>query len=129
MTDGEPHLLFKASEAPWVGPVTLGESTGNVTDAPTVYRLESGALIMLWSSFTKDGKYCIGQALSESGNVQGPWVQMSEPLNNDDGGHAMLFRDKNGEMKISYHSPNTTGLERLTIKDVVIENNKVKIIE
>ena len=129
MTEGEPHLLFKASEAPWVGPVTLGENTGNVTDAPTVYRLESGALLMLWSSFTKDGKYCIGQALSELGNVQGPWVQMPEPLNNDDGGHAMLFKDKNGNLKISYHSPNTTGLERLTIKDVVIENNKVRIIE
>lgn len=128
-TVGEPHLLFKASEAPWVGPVTLGENTGNVTDAPTVYRLESGALLMLWSSFTKDGKYCIAQALSESGNVQGPWVQMPEPLNDDDGGHAMLFRDKNGILKISYHSPNTTGLERLTIKDVAIENNKVRIIE
>ena len=47
----------------------------------------------------------------------------------DDGGHAMLFKDKNGNLKISYHSPNTTGLERLTIKDVVIENNKVRIIE
>lgn len=44
-------------------------------------------------------------------------------------GTAMLFRDKNGILKISYHSPNTTGLERLTIKDVAIENNKVRIIE
>lgn len=128
-TDDEPCLLFKASEAPWVGPVTLGTSTGNVTDAPTVYRLENGALLMLWSSFTKDGKYCIGQAVSESGDVRGPWVQTPEPLNNDDGGHAMLFIDKEGNRKISYHSPNTTGLETLTIRNVVIENNRVRIIE
>ena len=109
VTDSEPYLLFKASEAPWVGPVTLGENTGNVTDAPTVYRLENGALLMLWSSFTKDGKYCIGQALSESGNVRGPWVQIPEPLND--------------ELSPIYEQPVADGIYNMSA-DLTLKNSK-----
>ena len=50
-TEGDPYLLFKASEAPWVGSITSSGVTGNVTDAPFIYRLDDGKLIMLWSSF------------------------------------------------------------------------------
>lgn len=53
-TEGDPYLLFKASEAPWVGSITSSGVTGNVTDAPFIYRLDDGKLIMLWSSFPKD---------------------------------------------------------------------------
>ena len=49
-TEGDPYLLFKASEAPWVGSITSSGVTGNVTDAPFIYRLDDGKLIMLWSS-------------------------------------------------------------------------------
>ncbi len=106
--EGEPSLLFKASEAPWVGPITSSGVTGKVTDAPFIYRLDDGKLIMLWSSFRKkDGKYAIGQAISESGNVLGPWTQEPETLNSDDGGHAMVFKDLKGRLMISYHAPNS----------------------
>lgn len=71
-TEGDPYLLFKASEAPWVGSITSSGVTGKVTDAPFIYRLDDGKLIMLWSSFRKtDGKYAIGQAVSASGDVLG----------------------------------------------------------
>ena len=48
-TEGDPYLLFKASEAPWVGSITSSGVTGNVTDAPFIHRLDDGKLIMLWS--------------------------------------------------------------------------------
>lgn len=123
-TEGEPHLLFKASEAPWVGAITSGGVTGNVTDAPFIYRLEDGKLIMLWSSFRKkDGRYAIGQAISESGNVLGPWVQESETLNSDDGGHAMVFKDFKGRLMISYHAPNSQ-TEHPVITPIYIKDGK-----
>ncbi len=41
-TEGDPYLLFKASEAPWVGSIASSGVTGNVTDAPFIYRLDDG---------------------------------------------------------------------------------------
>lgn len=122
--EGDPHLLFKASEAPWVGSITSAGVTGSVTDAPFIYRLDDGKLIMLWSSFRKkDGKYAIGQAISESGNVLGPWVQEAETLNNDDGGHAMVFKDFKGRLMISYHAPNSQ-TEHPMIVPIYVKNGK-----
>lgn len=123
-TVGDPKVLFKASEAPWVGDITSGSTTGKVTDAPFIHKLDNGELVMLWSSFRKDGKYAIGQAISKSGSVLGPWTQEAEPLNDDDGGHAMLFNDMKGRLMISYHSPNSN-TERPIIKQVYINNGKV----
>jgi beta-xylosidase len=126
-TVGEPQVLFKASDAPWVGDISSGTTTGKVTDAPFIHKLDNGQLIMLWSSFRKkDGKYAIGQAISKSGNVLGTWTQEAEPLNNDDGGHAMLFNDIKGRLMIAYHSPNSN-TERPIIKQVYINNGKVVI--
>ncbi len=127
-TVGEPKVLFKASEAPWVGDISSANTTGKVTDAPFIYKLDDGQLIMLWSSFNKNGRYCIGQAISKSGDLLGPWIQESEPLNKDDGGHAMLFKDLNGRLMISYHAPNSKS-ETPVIKQVYINNGKVVIPE
>ncbi len=123
-TTGEPVVLFKASSAPWVGDITSGSVTGKVTDAPFIHSLDNGQLIMLWSSFGKNGKYAIGQAISPSGSVSGPWEQVAEPLNNDDGGHAMLFTDLQGRLMISYHAPNSQ-TEKPIIQQVYINNGKV----
>ncbi|HBX46646.1 glycoside hydrolase family 43 protein [Limibacterium fermenti] len=123
-TVGDPKLLFKASAAPWVGPIKSGSVTGNVTDAPFIHKIGDGSLIMLWSSFRKDGKYAIGQAVSKSGSLSGPWEQSSETLNSDDGGHAMLFEDLKGRLMISYHAPNS-GPTRAVMKEVYINNGKI----
>lgn len=119
---GEPIVLFTASTAPW-STTTSGEGkTGYVTDAPVIRKLDNGQLIMTWSSFKKDGnKYCIGQAYSRTGNLLGPWEQDPKPLNNDDGGHAMIFEDLDGNLRISYHSPNS-GNETATIKRISIDD-------
>ncbi len=121
-TIGQPIKCFAASEAQWSGTITSDGKTGYVTDAPFIHTNENGSLVMLWSSFNKKGEYVIGQAISQNGNPAGPWVQSEQPLNKDRGGHAMLFNDLNGKLKISYHSPNS-GPERITIKDVHITND------
>ena len=109
-TLGEPKVLFKASSAPWIA----DKSGTHVTDAPVVNRLPDGTLYMTWSSFS--GKYRIGAAKSPSGKIDGEWVHFPYTLNNDDGGHAMVFKTFSGGTKISYHSPNSKN-ETLTIRD------------
>ena len=76
------------------------------------------------SSFRKtDGKYAIGQAVSASGDVLGPWVQEPETLNSDDGGHAMVFKDLKGRLMISYHAPNSQ-TEHPVITPIYIKDGK-----
>lgn len=123
---GDPVELFTATSAPWVGSLTAYGVTGYVTDAPFVYKTDEGKLIMLWSSFDKNGKYAIGQAYSQSGNILGPWIQDTYPLNNDDGGHAMMFKDLHNKLKITYHAPNSQ-TETLVVRDIFINNGKASL--
>jgi arabinan endo-1,5-alpha-L-arabinosidase len=127
-TIGGPKVLFKASEGPWVGPIGSGDNSGYVTDAPFVYKTKSGEMLMLWSSFAKSGKYAIGVARSATGDLLGPWKQDAETLNEDDGGHAMIFKDFKGRLKISYHAPNSK-VERPVIYDLKDENGKLSILK
>ncbi len=128
-TVGEPMLLFRASSAPWVGDISAKGVTGKVTDSPFLYRVSDTELLMFWSSFTKStGKYCIGVAHSSSGSITGPWVQETAPLNTDDGGHAMVFKTLEGQLKISYHSPNSAP-NYVTICDLDIFNGKINIVK
>lgn len=100
-TDGELFVLFNASDYKNVQPDHL------VTDSPFIKRAPDGTLYMFWSTFDRRGrKYVITYAKSESGKVEGPWTQSGEALNDDDGGHAMLFKSFDGKLMVSYHSPN-----------------------
>lgn len=125
---GEPVLLFRASSAPWVIDVTFDNVTGKVTDAPVLFRLPNGKLVMLWSSFAEtDGdQYAIGQAYSEGG-ITGPWVQCETPIKIG-GGHSMLFRDKNGRLMLSCHSPNTSP-SFLTLQKVRIHGETIRLAD
>lgn len=127
-TVGAPVLLFKASAAPWVKEIYSRElnKKGIVTDAPFIHRMNNGRLVMLWSSFDKNGKYAMGAAYAPSGKVTGPWVQSATTLNNDDGGHGMLFYDRSGQLKISYHAPNA-GLGHLIIRNAVFEKERLAL--
>ncbi|NDV93975.1 glycosyl hydrolase family 43 [Dysgonomonas sp. 521] len=124
-TVGDPVVLFKASDAAWVGPHVSDGKSNYVTDASFIFRMDDGKLALTWSSMDKNGKYCIGVCYSENG-VFGPWVHDAEPLNNDNGGHAMLFKDFDNNLMISYHSPND-GPAKVMIKPVKTENGKLKI--
>lgn len=103
----KPVTLFRGSDAPWAKPM---ENGGFVTDGPFIWRLESGRLALLWSGFGEEG-YTLGVAYSDHG-VRGPWVQDPEPLFRTDGGHGMVFRDLEGRLMLTLHSPNETPLER-----------------
>ncbi len=67
-----------------------------MTDGPFLHRTASGALLMLWSSFSTKG-YAMGIARSESGTVVGPWIQEKKPIWKEDGGHGMIFRAFDGK--------------------------------
>jgi arabinan endo-1,5-alpha-L-arabinosidase len=107
-----PRLLFRASEAPWAQEITRSRNrVGYVTDGPSLHRLTSGVLIILWSSQSTGG-YTIGVARSTSGKILGPWEQVVEPLYAGDGGHCMVFRTFDGQLKLAFHQPDPSPHER-----------------
>ena len=105
---GEPELLFKATEAPWIVPM---RDNSYVTDGPFIYKSESGEITMLWSSYGKGG-YTMALAKSETNTVHGPWKQIETPLFDKDGGHGMIFKALDGRVMVALHTPNDTPNER-----------------
>ena len=104
-TIGEPKVLFRASDSPWSrerdhdGKVTWNK----VTDGPWLFRTATGKLGMLWTSWVF-GDYTQGVAYSESGTLDGPWVQEPEPITPPNFGHSMLFQTFDGKWMMSIHS-------------------------
>lgn len=116
---GEPDLLFTASRAPWSAPLA-GRAPGSyVTDGPFVHRRRDGGLSIVWSSFGPQGNYCIGEAVSTSGELDGPWVQRPAPLYEADGGHGMVFAGPDGTLYLAIHTPNQTPAERPVFVEIV----------
>ncbi|WP_242633263.1 glycoside hydrolase family 43 protein [Arthrobacter sp. S39] len=116
--EGAPVFLFSASDADWSRPMQgLPPSfifPAHVTDGPSLFRLDNGHLMMLWSSFGEHG-YAMGIAHSTSGNLEGPWIQEQDALWSEDGGHGMIFRPHDGGLALTLHQPNNTPHERATI--------------
>lgn len=108
-SDGEPLTLFAGNDASWARPIN--DDGAFVTDGPFLYRTSNGTLLMIWSGFGEGG-YTVGLARSTTGSVRGPWVQLDHPLYPADGGHGMIFRTIEGELKLALHSPNDTPNER-----------------
>lgn len=123
---GEPILLFRASEAPWGHSNTGTERKGGVTDGPFLHRTAEGGLLMLWSSFGAGG-YKLAVAHSQSGTIEGPWVQEPEPIFSDDGGHGMLFRRFDGRLMATFHRPNRGPLERPGLFEVHEEGGSLRL--
>lgn len=113
------HDLFAASAAPWgVG--------SKFADSPTPHFVSDGCflwktskkLLMLISSFAEDG-YAVGVAESLTGRVAGPWKVHPETLNHNNGGHAMIFRDFDGRLRLLMHAPNVpSGMERAVLMNL-----------
>lgn len=125
----EPVVLFTASQAPWVISHELTDPNFTnkdfVTDGPFIHKLESGKLLMLWSSDCKEG-YAMGMAISDN-RIKGPWHHIAEPLFSKDGGHGMYFEFK-GKKYVSLHHPNFPFLsERPHFFEVLEEDDKLII--
>ena len=105
----EPVELFDAKSPSW--------AKNNVTDGCFLWRLSDGGLMMLWSNWDVRG-YCVGVAFSENGEVDGPWKQTSRRLYSAgltggyDGGHGMIFADRDGQLYLALHSPNSATADR-----------------
>ena len=120
---GEPIRLFRASEAPWCRSIQPGKY---VTDGPCLYRLASGKLLMLWSSFSgKD--YAVGIVRSQNGTIQGPWKHDPKPLF-EGGGHCMVFRSLDGKPMLVLHAPNQSPYERARFFDVHEESDGLRLV-
>ena len=100
----EPVQLFLARDPEW--------ATNGVTDGPYVFTQTDGKIGMIWSNSCKEG-YCVGVAYSD-GKIDGNWSQREDllycrhltPDFNTDGGHAMIFYDKDGKAVMPLHGPN-----------------------
>lgn len=108
---GEPFLLFRANENPCIRAIHNSKrELCYVTDGPFLYR-ENGKLHMIWSSFTK-GKYAVLEA--EADNLHGKWTHFPSRFPFD-GGHAMVFRNLNGNPVMALHGPNVPPNERMIL--------------
>lgn len=116
-TVGDPVHLFKASDAPWLGEQIPGglphQLPPYITDGPQLHRTPGGSLLMLWSTYEKNvpgadgtlsGGYVQTYAVSDSGDLTGPWRQR-RPLVRDDSGHGMLFSAFDGRLMMILHRP------------------------
>lgn len=104
-TIGEGKVLFRASDSPWS---RERDENGNikpnkVTDGPWLFKTRTGKLGMIWTSWVF-GDYTQGVAYSESGTLDGPWIQHEEPITPPNFGHGMLFRTFEGKDLMSVHS-------------------------
>lgn len=61
---------------------------------------------MLWSTHTGSGQYVQLLAYSDNGRLDGKWLQKGEPLYAGDGGHGMIFDDRDGKRYLVLHTPN-----------------------
>lgn len=107
---GEPRVLWRGADAPWVTPHKDTNREGYVTDGPFLWRTESGNLLCLWASFSKNG-YTQGLAISDNGEIDGNFTHLP-PIDMADAGHGMLFLDLRGTLWLALHSPNVHPMER-----------------
>lgn len=123
---GEPRVLFHAWDAAWSRPVRHSSGvTGRVTDGPFLWRTREGRLLCLWASFSQTG-YTQGVAVSQSGEIDGPFVQ-EMPLFDRDGGHGMVFRALDGTLYLTLHTPNEHLRERPVFHALREENGKLAL--
>jgi len=126
---GEPVHLFRASEGSWrrdlvPSPRSLAPY---VTDGCQLYRLASGALTMLWASYTKgpDGSDDIEtSATSPSSSLFGPWVQ-NEILIGGNAGHGMIF---DGVRYLVFHRGMNTPVVRAEIVEVADAGDQFRVV-
>ncbi len=101
---GPPITLFTASQAPWADGKRQPEGDlAYVTDGPQLFTTKTGQLLMLWSSYDRNG-YVQSQARSTTGRIEGPWEQLP-PLVRHDSGHGMLFHRFDGQLMMIVHRP------------------------
>lgn len=137
LLDEEPVVIVdhERDKLPWIHKMSdprVGKE-GYLTDAPFMWKLPSGVLLMTWSCYTdgtngNEKNYVIAGCVSRNGSMEGPWEHLPELLLNQDAGHAALFRDLGGNLKIVMHGKDAQhGSEYPVICDVQEEKDKISI--
>lgn len=120
---GEPVVIFKGSDAYDAVPVS---ERRYVTDGPFLYRGINDRLYMIWSTGIRNSYYqCI--AVSDNNDIDGNWIQL-EPLFTKDGGHGMIFRNLEGKLMLTLHSPNSSLYERPAFFEIEDTGETLRII-
>lgn len=126
---GQPVLLFRASEAPWISPWQAKPEDAPrtfVSDGAFMVRTTSGKLLMLWSSWQENGKYLQTVAYSLSGRLEGPWRQAA-PLLTDDSGHGMVFKAFDGRLMLVCHQPTMSPQSRARLHELEDTGDTLRI--
>lgn len=103
-------------------------SNDGVTDGCWMYKASNGDLIMLWSKYL-DGKYTIITSRSTSGTVLGEWTHDEGTLFSNDGGHAMIFTDFDGNLRIAFHENSGNRGYEIPVIYYLEDNNGVLTIK
>lgn len=104
-TTGKRKILFFAYDSPWSKEEDQNRRIvpNKVTDGPYLIKTQTGKLGMIWTSWVFND-YVQGIAYSESGTLNGPWIQEKDPITPPNFGHGMLFRTLEGKLLMSVHS-------------------------
>ena len=129
---GEPRLLFRASDSPWSREILNGkEQHSRVTDGPWLFRTGTGRLGMIWTAWVFHD-YTMGVAYSESGTLDGPWIQEPEPITPPNYGHGMIFTDFEGRTILSAHSHSDVNgryIRRPHFWQINLSGDKLRLLE
>lgn len=125
---GEPFLLFSSKEAPLSGehPTHCSWRGQKIvrygSDGPFVHRLRDGRHFLVWSPIP-DGNYMILGAVADS--VRGPWQHLDTPVFANNGGHSMIFADKDGDLRLCLHWPEIYWQERPMLLPIREEHGRL----
>lgn len=100
---GEPRVMFAARDYDFVKTAIEGREA-YVTDGPFLHRGKDGSLRLIWSSFGEKG-YLISALKSDNGRLDGHW-SAENLLFDGHGGHGMIFRALDGQLRLVLHAPN-----------------------
>lgn len=130
-TISEPVLLFHASESKLPLEMVANEEmtyglklNGWVTDGPELYRTKTGKLYMLWASWGAN-RYLQCVAYSESGTIDGPWIQDDKPLIGNNSGHGMIFTSFEGRRLFIVHHAEGDGPRKPQIWELDDSGDKI----
>ena len=127
---GEAFRLFRSTDCPlsarapachdWEGkPVRRYGS-----DAPFLQRLPSGKILLTWSPIP-DNNYVVFGAVADT--IRGNWEHLDTPIFDQNGGHAMFFRDAENRLLMSIHAPEREGDERARFFPVTLTENGITL--
>lgn len=114
---GEHKILFKGNEPMWSKSkekyIGVDPFCSWVAEGPFLHKNPDGKLLMIWASHSGPECYVQAVSYSENGSIFGKWKHCEKFLFDSNGGHGMIFKTFDNELKLTLHSPDSPfGKER-----------------